>query len=88
MDADFINSYLDRAKEIIGHRSDAEIRYDDAVVEQLQKGGNIQDAIAAANRQYPGDALRPDATHWHDLQARYEYIMEHKKILARLGMKE
>jgi hypothetical protein len=32
--------------------------------------------------------LRPGADHWPDLAARYEYIVEHKAILKRLGMRE
>lgn len=88
MDANFINCYLDRAREIIGERSPSEVEYDDAVVEALAKNRQIKDAISEANRRHPEEALRPEPHHWDDLQARYEYIMEHKRILARLGIRE
>ena len=36
----------------------------------------------------PEAALKPDENHWADLAARYDYIMEHKAILKRLGVQE
>jgi hypothetical protein len=88
MKINLINSYLERAREIIGDRSPAEIDYDNAVVAHLSAGMDIKRTIAAANKQYPEEALRPNADDWTDLAARYQYIAEHKAILARLGMKE
>jgi hypothetical protein len=88
MNVNEINAYLQRAREIIGDRSQGEIDYDNAVVAHLSTGKDIKRAIRAANHEYPDEALKPDADHWPDLAARYEYIMEHKVILKRLGMKE
>jgi hypothetical protein len=86
MDVNLINTYLQRAREIIGERSTSEIEYDNAVVAHLSAGLNIRKAIAAANRQYPEEALKPKAEHWGDLAARYQYMREHKAILHKLGM--
>ena len=83
-----INAYLERAPEIIGDRSQAEIDYDNAVVAHLAAGKDIKRAVRAANQEHPAEALKPAADHWPDLAARYEYILEHKSILKRLGMKE
>ena len=83
-----INAYLERAREIIGDRSQSEIDYDNAVVAHLSTGKDIKRAIRAANQEHPEEALKPGADHWPDLAARYQYIMEHKAILKRLGMKE
>ena len=82
------NAYFQRAREIIGDRSQAEIDYDNAVVAYLRTGMDIKRAIAAANQKYPKEALRPNADDWADLAARYQYIKEHKDILKRLGMRE
>ena len=49
---------------------------------------DIQSAIAAANRKYPDKTLKPGADDWADMDARYQYIREHKKILNRLGISE
>jgi hypothetical protein len=81
-----INAYLQEAGEIIGERSPAEVAYDDAVVAQLSRGKNIRQAIRAANREHPDEALEPRSEHWEDLAMRYEYIAEHKAILRRLGI--
>jgi hypothetical protein len=88
MDVNLINAYLQRAREIIGERSTGEIKYDNAVVANLSAGLNIRKAIAAANRQFPAEALQPRAEHWADLSARYEYIREHQTMLRKLGMRE
>ena len=88
MDANQINYYLARAREIIGDRSQAEIEYDNAVIAHLGTGIDIKSAIRAANLEYPEESLKPDTDHWADLAARYDYLKEHKAILKRLGMKE
>ncbi len=88
MDANQINAYLARASEIIGDRSKAEAAYDDAVVDHLGGGMDIKQAIRAANREYPNEALRPGTGDWTDVAARYEYLMQHKAILKRLGIQE
>lgn len=88
MDVSQINAYLDRAREIIGDRSQAEIDYDNAVVAQLSAGMDIKRAVRAANQKYASEALKPDTDDWADLAARYQYITEHKAILKRLGIKE
>ena len=88
MDVNQINAYLARAREIIGDRSQAETEYDDAVVAHLNTGMDIKRAIRAANQQYPEESLKPEADHWADLAARYDYLKEHKAILERLGIKE
>jgi hypothetical protein len=83
-----IKAYLERAREIIGDRSQAEIDYDNAVVAHLSSGMDIQSAFAAANRKYPDEALTPGAGDWADMEARYQYIREHKSILNKLGISE
>src|ERR1019366_522066 len=88
MNVNEINDYLQRAREIIGERSQSEIAYDDSVVAHLSRGKDIKRAIRAANQEHPEEALEPGPEHWADLAVRYEYILEHKAILKTLGMKE
>ena len=88
MNVNEINAYLQRAREIIGDRSQAEIDYDNSVVAHLSAGMDIKRAIRAVNQEYPEEALKPGADQWSDLAARYNYIREHKAILKRLGMNE
>ncbi|PWU18060.1 MAG: hypothetical protein C5B50_10020 [Verrucomicrobia bacterium] len=80
------NAYLQRAREIIGERSPGEIEYDNAIVANLSAGMDIREAMAAANRLYPEEALKPGPEHWDDLAARYDYIREHKLLLRKLGI--
>ena len=88
MNVNEINAYLQRAREIIGDRSQTEVDYDNSVVANLDRGMEIKQAIRAANQEHPEEALKPGADHWPDLAARYQYIMEHKAILKTLGMRE
>ena len=88
MNVNQINAYLERAREIVGDRSQAEIDYDNEVVAQLGQGMDIKRAIAAVNQKHPEEALKPDASHWNDLTARYQYLTEHQAILKRLDIKE
>lgn len=88
MDVNQINSYLERAREIIGDRSTDEAAYDDTVVGHMSRGMDIKRAIQAANREHPKEALRPNIADWTDVAARYEYLMEHRAILNRLGIRE
>ena len=88
MNVNEINAYLQRAREIIGDRSQAEVDYDNSVVANLNRGMDIKQAIRAANQEHPEEALKPGADHWPDLAARYQYIREHKAILKTLGMRE
>jgi hypothetical protein len=88
MNVNEINEYLEQAQEIIGERSPGEIAYDDSIVAHLSKGLDIKQAICAANKEHPDEALQPGPEHWDDLAIRYEYILEHKAILKKLGIKE
>ena len=83
-----INAYLERAREIIGDRSPAEIDYDNAVIAHLSTGMDIKRAIRAANQADPAEALQPGHDDWADMVSHYEYIKEHTAILKRLGMQE
>ncbi len=88
MDVNQINAYLDRAREIMRDRSSHEIEYEDAVVAHLSAGKDIRRAIRAANEEYPDEALEPHPDQRADVLARYRYLMEHKAILKKLGMRE
>ena len=86
MKVSLINAYLEEAREILGERTDSEVKYDDAVAAHLGRGMDIKSAIEAANQEHPDGALRPETGHWADLKARYDYIVEHEAILKKLGM--
>ena len=58
MDAHLTNDYLARAREILGDRTDSEIKYDDTVVAFLTKGMNIKSAVNAANRGSPAGGIK------------------------------
>lgn len=78
------NRYLERAAEIIGERTPAEERYDREVIRWLEKGKPIKKAISKANEKFPAEALAPEDASLPDLQARYEYLLEHERIMRKV----
>ncbi len=76
--------YLDRAAEIIGDRTFSEIAHDDAVVEALNQGRTIQEALAIAGEKHPGEAIKWDNGNIGDIAAHYEYLKEHTRIMRML----
>jgi hypothetical protein len=81
---DILKQYLDSAAEIIGDRSPAEESYDREVIRWLEKGKPIKKAIAKANEKYPAEALVVEDALLPDLQSRYQYLLEHERIMRRL----
>ena len=79
-----IKAYLDRAAEIIGDRTSSEIAYDDAVVEALNQGRTIEEALAVAGEKHPSEAIKLDNGNIGDIAAHYEYLKEHTRIIRML----
>jgi hypothetical protein len=79
-----IKKYLDRAAEIIGDRTSSEIAHDDAVVEALNQGRTIKEALAIAGEKHPDEAIKWDDGNIGDIAAHYEYLKEHTRIMRML----
>jgi hypothetical protein len=80
---DIVKQYLERATAIIGDRTPDEERYDREVMRWVEKGKPVKKAIAKANEKFPAEALAVDDVLLPDLQARYEYLLEHERIMRR-----
>jgi hypothetical protein len=79
-----IKAYLDRAAEIIGDRTSSEIAHDDVVVEALNQGHTIKEALSTAGEKHPGEAIKLDNDNIADIAAHYEYLKEHTRIMRML----
>ena len=79
-----IKEYLDRAAEIIGDRTSSEIAHDDAVVEELNQGRTIEEALSIAGEKHPGEAIKWDNGNIGDIADHYEYLKEHTRIMRML----
>jgi hypothetical protein len=80
----FMKAYLDRASELIGDRTVGETAYDDAVVEALNQGRPIEEALSMAGQKYPNEAISWDNNNLGDLAAHYDYLKEHARIMGML----
>jgi hypothetical protein len=79
-----IKAYLDRASELIGSRTSSETVYDDAVVEALNQGHTIKEALAIAGEKHPDEALQWDESNIAEIAAHYDYLKEHARITGML----
>lgn len=79
-----IKEYLDRASEIIGERTGGEILHDDAVVGALNQGRTIKEALLIAAKKYPDETIEWNDGNIDDIEAHYDYLREHKRILNSL----
>jgi len=82
---DFIEQYFSRSQEIIGDRTQTEIRYDNEVVRWLRKGKEIKKAIKKANKKYPNEALKLDGSEINDVASYYDYLLEHENIIRKIS---
>ena len=82
---DSIEQYFSRSQEIIGDRTQTEIRYDNEVVRWLRKGKEIKKAIKKANKKYPNEALKLDGSEINDVASYYDYLLEHENIIRKIS---
>jgi hypothetical protein len=79
-----IKAYLNRAAEVIGDRTSSEIAHDDAVVEALNQGRTIKEALTISGEKHPGEAIKWDNGNIGAIAAHYEYLKEHTRIMRML----
>jgi len=79
-----IKTYLDRAAEILGERTESQILYDETVVEALNQGRTIKEALSIAGKDHPEEALEWDNDNIKDIATHYDYLKEHAKIMEIL----
>jgi len=79
-----IKTYLDRAAEIAGERTENQILYDDTVVEALNQGRTIIEALSIAGKGHPEEALAWDNGNIGDIATHYDFLKEHAKIMKSL----
>ena len=82
---DSIEQYFSRSQEIIGDRTQTEIRYDNEVVRWLRKGKEVKKAIKKANKKYPNEALKLDGSEINDVASYYDYLLEHENIIRKIS---
>lgn len=80
-----LEQYLQRSQDIIGVRTSEEKKYDNEVITHLKNDGDIRKAIKSANKIYPSEALNYDDGDISDVEAHYEYLLEHTEIMAKMG---
>ena len=83
---DIIELYDDMSGDFddeLKQRTAQEIAYDNAILAELRKGGSIKQALKIAGEQHPEEALQYDDNTIHDIQAHYEYQLNHERIKAR-----
>jgi len=80
-----IDQYMQRSQDIIGERTPEEKKYDTELIKCLKKYGKIRKAINRANKMYPDEALKYNDENIGDIEAHYEYLMNHMAIVGKIG---
>jgi len=81
---DFYTQMSSEFEESLKERSADEIAYDRVVIKELRKGRSIKKALKIAAKKYPNEALKYDDDSIHDIQAHYEYLLNHEDIKAKI----
>jgi hypothetical protein len=79
-----LKAYLDRAAEMIGHRSPSEIAHDDVVVEALKQGHSIKESLAIAKAKFPDEAIEWGDDNIDEISAHYDYLRNHSDIIRMI----
>lgn len=80
-----ITQYMQNSQDIIGERTPEEEQYDSELIKCLKKYGKIRKAINRANKKYPDEALKYNDENIGDIEAHYEYLMNHMEIVGKIG---
>ena len=80
-----LKAYLDRAAEIIGERTAGEVAHDNAVIDALDQGRPIEEALAIAGAEHPSEAILWDEGNVGDIASHYDYLREHRKFVQMMG---
>lgn len=81
----FIDQYMHVSQDIIGERTSEEEKYDNELIKWLKKYGKIRKAINKANKMYPDEALKYNDENIGDIEAHYNYLMNHMEIAGKSG---
>ncbi len=84
---DLYNQISSGFEESLKDRTPDEIAYDDAVINELKKGRNINKALKMANNKYPNEALQYDKDNINDIASHYDYLLNHESIKNKIRQK-
>lgn len=76
--------YRSTVAQVLGDRTPAEIAYDDAVVDGMNRGLPIDVAMSNAGQLFPTEALAMTDDNRQDLTARFEFLKEHAVLMKQL----
>ena len=79
----FLDYYKERNTgfdEMLNERTQNEVAYDNVILDALRKGSTIQEALDAAAKKYPEEALKYNADNIEDIHAHYDYLLNHEII--------
>jgi len=68
----------------LNERTEAEIAYDNVILDELRKGSSIKGALEAAAIKFPNELLQYDTNNINDIRDYYEYLLNHEKIKNRM----
>ena len=67
-------------QDILDERREGEIAYDNVVLEQVERGKTLEEALEIAGQKYPDEALNLNKKTREDIFNHYEYFINHEQL--------
>ncbi len=81
----FYNQVSSEFEETLQDRTAAEVAFDDRVIAELNKGKSIKQALNAAAKALPDEALQWTEDNIDEIAAYYEFLVNHEEIKSRIS---
>ncbi len=81
---DHYNQTASDFEDSLNERSTDEINYDKAVLKELNKGRPLKRALKIAARKHPNEALEFNNETREDIEAYYDYLINHELIKNKI----
>jgi hypothetical protein len=82
---EFYTQFSSEFEEELQQRTPDEIAYDNSILKELKKGRSIKRALKIAAREYPDEALQYTDENLDDIQAHYEFLLNHELIKHKIA---
>ncbi len=82
---EFYHQFSSEFEEELKQRTSDEVAYDNAVIKEPKKGETMKNALDIAAQSYPDEALQYTDENIDDIQAHYEFLLNHELIKSKIA---
>lgn len=82
---EFYEDFSAEFEEELRQRTPEEAAYDMVILQELYDGESIETALEIAAEVYPGEALEYTDDQLEDIEAHYEFLLNHEIIKGKIA---